>query len=112
MAAQGGYGLFKRDDRDLCQAVVMDKAGDFAGPAGEPQAFAIGDVIVAQPDGKGGNSFRKVDGEVFRQTYTAPNGLPVGFSKCPTDGLDSLAAKRAIPKSPESTAKPTAPKLG
>lgn len=70
----GGWGLFKRDDRDLCHALIMRESGLFAGPAGEPQPFEPGDAIVAQPDGQGGRSYRKIDGEVFLQTYRAPDG--------------------------------------
>lgn len=110
----GGYGLFKRDDRDLCQAVIMGFSGLFLGPAGEPQPFVPGDAIVAQPDGSGGASFRKVDGHVFSQTYTAENGAAFDMASAivPDPGnslLDGLAQIRSR-KAPAETATPSGPK--
>lgn len=89
----------------------MDKAGGFAGPAGEPQAFVPGDVIVDQPDGKGGgNSFRKVDAQAFKETYTSPNGLPFGMAQSPEDGCAAIC-KKLTDRKPGLEAKPAAPKM-
>lgn len=107
---RGGYGLFKRDDRDLCKAFIMDTVGSFAGPAAEPQPFVPGDVIVAQPDGKGGHSFRKVEGETFKKTYTSPSGLPMGMAQNAEDGLGMIAHRRSGEPENGSSAKPAAPK--
>jgi len=77
VSARGSVGLFKRDDRDLCQATIMDAYGEFTGPAGEPQKFVPGDVALAQSDGKGGTIYAKIDMKAFEATYTKPDGSKI-----------------------------------
>ena len=67
-----GYGLKKRDDRDLCQAVYIPGRFTFEGPAVTPQVFEDGGVIVKQ-----GTDFRGVQPEVFTRTYTLQNGQQI-----------------------------------
>jgi hypothetical protein len=66
------FGLMKRDDRDVCQAVYIPGRFVFEGPAVTPQVFENGGVIVRQ-----GNEFRGVQPDIFARTYRLANGNPV-----------------------------------
>lgn len=66
------YGLKKRDDRDVCQAVYIPGKFVFEGPAASPQVFDNGGVIVEQ-----GDKFRGVQPDVFMRTYRLQDGRPV-----------------------------------
>ena len=67
------YGLKRRDDRDINQAIYIPGAFTFEGPAVSPQQFENGGIIVEQ-DGK----MRGVQPEIFRRTYKLLNGNPIG----------------------------------
>lgn len=67
-----GYGLKKRDDRDLCQAVYIPGEFTFEGPAVTPQVFENGGVIVKQ-----GEEFRGVQPDIFTRTYRLQNGQQI-----------------------------------
>ena len=106
-----GFGLFKRDARDLCEAYVMTGSGSFHGDkVGEPQAFIAGDVILRQPDGKGGSTERKIDGKVFQETYTHPDGSAITLMSTPVAGLAKIASKLA--GAHKDTTPSSAPKTG
>lgn len=66
------YGLMKRDDRDVCQAVYIPGRFEFEGPAATPQVFADGGVIVKQ-----GTEMRGVQPEIFIRTYRLADGKPI-----------------------------------
>lgn len=63
------FGLMKRDDRDICQAVYVPGAFVFQGPAASPQVFENGGVLVKQ-----GKDVRGVQPEVFQRTYRRADG--------------------------------------
>jgi hypothetical protein len=64
--------LFKRDDRDICQAIFLEGSGEFQGPAATPQKFENGAVIVKQ-----GDDIRLVQSDIFCQTYTQVDGAKI-----------------------------------
>ena len=66
------YGLMKRDDRDVCQAVYIPGKFEFEGPAATPQVFEDGGVIVKQ-----GAEMRGVQPEIFIRTYRLADGKPL-----------------------------------
>ena len=66
------YGLMKRDDRDVCQAVYIPGRFEFEGPAATPQVFEDGGVIVKQ-----GAEMRGVQPEIFIRTYKFADGKPI-----------------------------------
>jgi hypothetical protein len=63
------FGLMKRDDRDICQAVYVPGTFVFQGPAASPQVFEDGGVLVKQ-----GGDIRGVQPEVFQRTYRHADG--------------------------------------
>jgi len=74
---QGGepiesFGLMKRDDRDICQAVFVPGPFQFEGPAATAQLFPDGGVIVQQ-----GDSVRGIQLDVFLRTYTHSDGRAI-----------------------------------
>ena len=66
------FGLKKRDDRDVCQAVYIPGRFIFEGPAASPQLFENGGVIVEQ-----GGKFRGVQPEIFVRTYLLQDGRQI-----------------------------------
>ncbi len=70
------YGLHRRDDRDLCHAVLVLGSGTFQGPAASPQRFDDGAVLVRQPDRKaeGGYGYQLVQPDIFLETYKHKDG--------------------------------------
>jgi cell division protein ZapA (FtsZ GTPase activity inhibitor) len=71
-ASGEAYGLKKRDDRDLCQAIYIPGKFTFEGPAATPQVFENGGVIVKQ-----GADFRGVQPDIFRRTYRLQNAQQI-----------------------------------
>ena len=71
-ASAEAYGLKKRDDRDLCQAIYIPGKFTFEGPAVTPQVFENGGVIVKQ-----GKDFRGVQPDIFMRTYRLQSGQPI-----------------------------------
>jgi hypothetical protein len=74
------FGLYKRDDRDICHAVRLDGRGYFKGPAATAQQYENGAVIVKQ-----GENFRLIQCAEFERTYRLFDGkrayaslLPLG----------------------------------
>jgi hypothetical protein len=66
------YGLKKRDDRDLNQAIYIPGAFLFKGPAASAQKFTHGGVIIEE-----GGTMRGVQPEIFMRTYTLADGRPI-----------------------------------
>lgn len=63
------YGLKKRDDRDVNQAIYIPGEFVFEGPAASPQKFKNGGVIVEQ-----GGKMRGVQPDIFIRTYKLADG--------------------------------------
>ena len=68
----GDYGLKKRDDRDVCNAIYVPGKFVFEGPAASPQVFENGGVIVEQ-----GGTIRGVQPDIFVRTYRLRDGRPI-----------------------------------
>lgn len=66
------YGLKKRDDRDINQAIYIPGTFLFEGPAASPQQFTDGGVIVEQ-----GGAMRGIQPAIFMRTYTLADGSPI-----------------------------------
>ncbi len=79
------YGLYRRDDRDVCQALYIEGSGEFQGPAATPQKFENGAVIIRQPDAKApdGFSYRLIQPDAFVETYKNKNGSAIELEKLP-----------------------------
>jgi hypothetical protein len=67
--AIAAFGLMKRDDRDICQAVYVPGKFVFQGPAATPQVFEDGGVLVKQ-----GDDIRGVQPDSFQRTYRHADG--------------------------------------
>lgn len=72
------YGLYKRDDRDICHAVRLDGSGVFKGPAASPQKFEDGAVIVQQ-----GQEYRLVQCDAFEQSYCYSDNTAIDARELP-----------------------------
>ena len=72
------FGLHRRDDRDICQAVFVEGKGEFQGPAATGQKFEDGAVIVKQ-----GDSTRLIQPEIFAKTYSHPDGSSMEIRSIP-----------------------------
>ncbi|OJX15217.1 MAG: hypothetical protein BGO82_11050 [Devosia sp. 67-54] len=93
-----GFGLHKRDDRDICPAIRLTGEGTFAGPAATPQQFRDGAVIVRQ-----GDNYRLIQSDVFERTYRHSDNsavrteeLPVGTLRPSSQQKAELAATAAL----------------
>jgi len=63
------FGLMKRDDKDICQAVYVPGPFLFGGPTATPQVLKDGGVLIQQ-----GDSIRGVQPDVFQRTYRHADG--------------------------------------
>lgn len=79
------YGLHRRDDRDVCQALFIEGQGTFQGPSADLQKFDDGAVILRQPDSKAedGFSYRLIQPDAFEQTYSNKDGKPIDLNLMP-----------------------------
>lgn len=77
------FGLHRRDDRDVCNAVYVGGSGEFQGPAATPQKFTNGAVLLRQPDSKAedGFSYRLIQPDAFKETYKNKDGTPIKIMK-------------------------------
>jgi len=91
-----GFGLHKRDDRDICLAVRLTGQGEFIGPAATPQQFESGAVIVQQ-----GDKFRLVQNDVFERTYRQASNAPVNSNDLPLAAVKSEKSKPSGPSAPQ-----------
>ncbi|MBI4815762.1 MAG: hypothetical protein HY791_05880 [Deltaproteobacteria bacterium] len=71
------FGLHRRDDRDLCQAVFVPGRGELKGTA-TTHKFENGAVILKQ-----GKDVRLVQPEIFAQTYKTPDGEAIALTSIP-----------------------------
>lgn len=81
------YGLFRRDDRDVCKALFAEGPGEFEAPSGggvlvKQPIPEEGGILVRQPDGKV-FLYRKIDLEVFVDTYKLKDGSQVVLGELP-----------------------------
>lgn len=72
------YGLYKRDDRDLCHAVRLEGSGFFQGPAASPQKFEHGAVIVQQD-----KEYRLVQCDAFERSYCYSDNTAIDARELP-----------------------------
>ena len=75
------FGLHKRDDRDICQAVFVPGSGEFQGPAATPQQFENGAVILRQ-----GDSVRLIQPDAFEASYKHANGRAIKVEELAVQG--------------------------
>ncbi len=78
------YGLFKRDDKDICKAVYVAGQGEFQGPAATPQKFKNGAVFVYQTNAA--PPIRLIDPKVFEETYLNADGRKITIDKLEKQG--------------------------
>ena len=81
------FGLFRRDDRDVCKALLAEGPAEFQAPTsgGVMVKQPIGEeggVLLRQPDGKA-FLFRKIDIEAMQETYTHKDGRKLSVSELP-----------------------------
>lgn len=81
------YGLFRRDDRDVCKVLFAEGPADFEAPSGggvlvHQPIGEEGGVLLRQPDGKV-FLYRKIDNEAFVETYTTKNGGSINLDELP-----------------------------
>jgi hypothetical protein len=75
------FGVYKRDDRDICQAIYISGQGEFQGPAATPQKFEDGAVILQQ-----GDSVRLIQPDAFEETYRNSDGSKLTAAELPIQG--------------------------
>lgn len=81
------YGMFRRDDQDVCKALFAEGPAEFEAPTTggilvKQQIPEEGGVLLRQPDGKV-FLYRKIDNAVFEETYKHKNGAAVDVSELP-----------------------------
>lgn len=81
------FGMFRRDDQDVCKALFVEGPAEFDAPTTggilvKLQIPEEGGVLLRQPDGKG-FLYRKIDNEVFEETYKNKDGTSVVVSDLP-----------------------------
>lgn len=84
------FGMFRRDDQDVCKALFTKGPAEFDAPTTggilvKLQIPEEGGVLLRQPDGKG-FLFRKIDNEVFEETYKNKDGTQVSVGDLPRHG--------------------------
>jgi hypothetical protein len=78
------FGMFRRDDKDVCKALFVSGPADFA-------ADSSGGVLVHQPIGEEGavilrqpgSPDRKIDNQSFIETYLNKNGTKISIDSLP-----------------------------
>ena len=81
------FGMFRRDDQDVCKALFAEGPGEFEAPTGggvmvKQPIGEEGGILVRQPDGKV-FLYRKVDNEVFVETYKYKDGSAITLDNIP-----------------------------
>lgn len=81
------FGLFRRDDRDVCKALLAEGPAEFQAPTSggvlvKQPIGEEGGVLLRQPDGKA-FLFRKIDIEAMQETYTHKDGRKLSVSELP-----------------------------
>ncbi len=67
------WGLMKRDDRDICQAVFVTGPARFQGPAVTPQEIPADGAFIVRQD----TNYRMVDRAAMLRTYMNADGSPL-----------------------------------
>lgn len=78
------YGLFRRDDRDVCNVLFVEGSGEFKGPK-TTHHFDNGAVILRQANSKADDGFdyRLIQPETFVETYSNKDGSPINLDALP-----------------------------
>lgn len=82
------YGMFRRDDRDVCKVVFADGPSEFTaltsgGVTVKQEIPDEGAIILRQPDGKGGFLHRKIENQAFEETYRMKDGSKINLDTLP-----------------------------
>jgi hypothetical protein len=67
------WGLMKRDDRDVCQAVFVTGPAHFQGPAVTAQEIPTDGAFIVRQDA----SYRMIDKDAMLRTYMNADGSPL-----------------------------------
>ena len=81
------YGLHRRDDRDICSAVLLEGTGHFQGPPATPQQFEGSAVVIRQADGRGDFDYRLIQSKVFVESYSWKDGRTLTLEDIPKHGV-------------------------
>lgn len=77
------FGLHRRDDRDVCEAVFVEGKGEFTGTA-TTHRFDEGAVILRQKDSKTDElSYRLIQPDICKETYSNKDGTPIDLDRLP-----------------------------
>jgi len=78
------FGLYRRDDRDVCNVLYVEGEGEFKGPK-TTHHFDNGAVILRQADKKApdGFDYRLIQPETFVETYSNKNGGKINLDALP-----------------------------
>lgn len=77
------FGLHRRDDRDVCNAVFVEGKGEFTGSA-TTHKFEDGAVVLRQMDSKTKEyGYRVVQPDTFAETYRNKDGSPIDLDALP-----------------------------
>jgi hypothetical protein len=82
------WGWFKRDGRDVCQAIFVRGPARFQGPAATPQQIPAHGGFVVRQDVGGKPNYRIVQAQVMLRTYMNVDGSPLELA----DFVDAGAA--------------------
>ncbi len=75
------YGMFRRDDRDVCHALFLEGSGEFKGTS-TTHSYDNGGVVLRQMVGKEFN-YRLIQPEEFQQTYNNKDGSHIDLNSLP-----------------------------
>lgn len=75
------YGMFRRDDRDVCHALFVEGSGEFKGSS-TVHSFDNGGVVLRQKNGAEFN-YRLIQPEEFQQTYNNKDGSHIQLDSLP-----------------------------
>jgi hypothetical protein len=72
------FGLYKRDDKDICQALLVQGPAEVHASAAEPTRFPNDGIVL-----KHGESLRAIQTNAFIATYTNVDGTAIRVSDLP-----------------------------
>ena len=72
-------GRYKREDRDICDAVFVSGPGSFQGPAATPQQISARGAFIVRQVENGKPGYRMVDADVMLRTYLNADGSRLDF---------------------------------
>jgi len=85
------YGMFRRDDRDVCKVVFAEGPSEFealtsGGVMVKQPIPEEGALLLRQPDGKG-HLYRKIESQAFVETYKNKDGSAIELDKLPRHNI-------------------------